>query len=62
LEGRGRRLPGTALVEVKIEKGTQQPNQKAFEQIAINHGYYYAIVRSIEDCESLIRRFRLDEI
>jgi hypothetical protein len=50
------------FVEVKIEKGSQQPNQKAFEQIAINHGYYYAIVRSIEDCESLIRRFKADEI
>jgi hypothetical protein len=50
------------FVEVKIDKGTQQPNQKAFEQIALSHGYYYAIVRSIEDCESLIKRFRLDEI
>ena len=50
------------FVEVKIDKGSQQPNQKAFEQIALNHGYYYAIVRSIEDCESLIKRFKADEI
>jgi hypothetical protein len=50
------------FVEVKFEKGSQQPNQKAFEQIAINHGYYYSIVRSIEDCESLIKRFKANEI
>jgi hypothetical protein len=50
------------FVEVKIEKGSQQPNQKGFEQIAISHGYYYAVVRSIEDCESLIKRFKADEI
>jgi hypothetical protein len=50
------------FVEVKIEKQYQQPNQKAFESIAINHGYYYAIVRSIDDCESLINRFKADEL
>jgi len=50
------------FVEVKIKTGTQQPNQKLFEQIAIKHGYYYAIVRSIYDCESLIRKFKSNEI
>ena len=50
------------FVEVKIEKGKQSPNQKEFESIAIKHGYYYAVVRSINDCESILRRFRLNEI
>ena len=50
------------FVEVKIEKGSQQPNQKAFEQIALSHRYYYAIVRSIEECEELIKRYKADEI
>jgi hypothetical protein len=50
------------FVEVKIDKGTQQPNQKDFEKIAISHGYYYAIVRSIEDCENLIKKFKANEI
>jgi hypothetical protein len=50
------------FVEVKIEKGKQSPTQKEFESIAIKHGYYYAVVRSINDCESILRRFRLNEI
>ena len=50
------------FVEVKIDKGSQQPNQKAFQAIALAHGYYYAIVRSIEDCEELIKRYKADEI
>jgi len=50
------------FVEVKIEKGKQSQSQKEFEAIAIKHGYYYAIVRSINDCISLIYRFRKNEI
>lgn len=50
------------FVEVKIDKGTQQPNQKAFEAIAKGHGYYYAVVRSIDDCIDLITKFKADEI
>jgi hypothetical protein len=50
------------FIEVKIEKGSQQPNQKDFEKIAISHGYYYAIVRSIEDCENLLKKFKANEI
>lgn len=50
------------FVEVKIDKGIQQPNQKAFQAIALAHGYYYAIVRSIEDCEELIKRYKADKI
>lgn len=50
------------FVEVKIGKGMQQPNQKAFEVIAINHGYYYAVVRSIDDCIDLINKFKSNQI
>jgi len=41
------------FIEVKIEKGKQSPSQKEFESIAIKHDYYYAIVRSIDDCISI---------
>lgn len=50
------------FVEVKIDKGTQQANQKTFEAIAINHGYHYAVVRSIDDCIDLITKFKANEI
>jgi hypothetical protein len=50
------------FVEVKIEKGSQQPNQKAFQQIALAHGYYYTIVRRLDDCIELLRKFKADEI
>jgi len=50
------------FVEVKIEKGKQSLTQKDFEAVAIKHGYYYAVVTSIDDCISLINRFRKNEI
>jgi len=50
------------FVEVKIEKGKQSQSQKEFEAVAIKHGYYYAVVRSIDDCINLISRFRKNEI
>ena len=50
------------FVEVKIDKGKQSQSQKDFEAIAIKHGYYYAVVRSIEDCFYLISRFKKNEI
>lgn len=50
------------FVEVKIDKGKQSQSQKDFEAVAIKHGYYYAVVRSIDDCISLINRFRKNEI
>ena len=50
------------FVEVKIDKGKQQPNQKSFENICYCSGYYYAIVKSIEDCENLIKKFDSNQI
>lgn len=50
------------FVEVKIDKGKQSQSQKDFEAVAMNHGYYYAVVRSIDDCISLINRFKKNEI
>lgn len=68
-EGRFRRLPkhtprgvpdilavkdGRAIfIEVKAEKGRQSEHQKEFERDAIAAGATYALVRSIEDVQSL---------
>ena len=46
------------FIEVKIEKGRQTPNQKDFEQIALKHGYFYSVVRSIDDCIDLLNKFK----
>lgn len=50
------------FVEVKIDKGKQSQSQKDFEAVAMKHGYYYAVVRSVDDCISLINQFRKNEI
>lgn len=50
------------FIEVKIEKGKQTSSQEAFEQIALAHGYFYSVVRSIDDCENIIRKFKSNEI
>jgi hypothetical protein len=50
------------FIEVKYDKGKQSPNQIEFENIAIKHGYYYAVVRSIDDCISILKRFRSNEV
>jgi IS4 transposase len=50
------------FVEVKIDKGKQSQSQKDFEAVAMKHGYYYAVVRSIDDCISLIKKFKANEI
>jgi len=46
------------FVEVKIDKGRQTPNQKDFEQIALKHGYFYSVVRSLDECIELLNKFR----
>lgn len=50
------------FMEVKTAKGVLSPNQKAFQKQAIAHGYYYAVVRSIEDCTKLLQEFKLNQI
>jgi len=50
------------FMEVKFGKGIQTPNQKAFEKRALIHGYYYAVVRSIDDCKELLDKFKLNQI
>jgi hypothetical protein len=50
------------FIEVKIEKGKQSSSQQAFEQIALAHGYYYAVVRSIDDCINVLNRFKSNQI
>jgi hypothetical protein len=50
------------FVEVKIEQGKQSLSQKEFGAVVMKHGYYYAVVISIDDCINLIERFRKNEI
>lgn len=50
------------FVEVKCKGNYQQPSQKKFQAICLKHGYYYAVVRSIEECEELINQFKTNQI
>lgn len=50
------------FVEVKTPKGVKSENQKAFEKEAMKHKYYYAVVRSVDDCISLIEKYKLNKI
>ena len=50
------------FMEVKTAKGVQSPNQKAFQKQAIANGYYYAVVRSVDDCIELLNKFKLNLI
>ena len=42
------------MLEAKIEKGTQQPNQKVWESKIIQAGFSYQIFRSKEEFISII--------
>lgn len=50
------------FVEVKTKKGIKSEYQREFEREALKHGYYYAVVRSIEDCITLLEEFKLNQI
>jgi hypothetical protein len=50
------------FMEVKTAKGVQSPNQKAFQKQAIENGYYYAVVKSVDDCIELLNKFKLNLI
>jgi hypothetical protein len=50
------------FVEVKTKKGIKSEYQREFEKQAIAHNYYYAVVRSIEDCIILLEKFKLNQI
>ena len=47
-------------VEVKTIKGRQSENQKSWQRAVEAQGYYYAIVRSLDDFAELLRWY-LDE-
>ena len=50
---------GTCLfVEIKTEKGKQQPSQKEFEAIVKAHGMKYVIWRNIEDAVDYVKNLR----
>lgn len=42
-------------LEVKTEKGKQSELQKNFQAMVEEHGHIYAVVRSIEDVEALLK-------
>jgi len=50
------------FVEVKTAKGVKSEFQREFEREALIHGYYYAVVRSIDDCKELLEKFKLNQI
>lgn len=50
------------FVEVKTTKGVKSEYQREFEKQAIKHGYYYAVVKSIDDCIDLIEKYKLNQI
>jgi hypothetical protein len=50
------------FVEVKTAKGVKSEYQREFQKVAIANGYYYAVVRSIDDCIELLEKFKLNEI
>ena len=44
------------FVEVKLEKGRQQPNQIEFEKTVTALGFEYHVVRSLEEFQKIIRK------
>jgi hypothetical protein len=50
------------FVEVKTPKGIKSEYQREFEKQAIAHGYYYAVVRSVGDCITLLEKYKLNQI
>ena len=42
------------MIELKNEKGSQQPNQKKWENTVVDNGFEYYIVRSLEAFQVLI--------
>lgn len=44
-------------IEMKTPKGRQQPNQKEFEKIVVEHGYGYALPRSLEQFQEIVTNY-----
>lgn len=47
-------------IECKSPTGKQNPNQKAWEQKATNHGVRYGLARSVSDAVALLVAWQLD--
>lgn len=47
-------------VEMKTERGRQSESQKAFERAVVGEGYRYAVCRSFEDFERVVRGYLAD--
>ena len=46
----------------KTPKGIKSEYQREFEKQAIAHGYYYAVVKSVGDCITLLEKYKLNQI
>ena len=44
-------------IEMKTERGRQSESQKAFERAVVGEGYRYAVCRSFEDFEGVVREY-----
>ena len=44
-------------IEMKTERGRQSESQKAFECAVVREGYRYAVCRSFEDFEGVVRGY-----
>lgn len=49
------RLPCVIWLEVKTATGKQSELQRSFQQQAERHGHRYAVVRSVDDVEALLK-------
>jgi hypothetical protein len=52
------KIPTVLWIEVKSPKGRQTPEQKSFEQHAIEMGQHYLLARSLEDILAWLREHR----
>jgi hypothetical protein len=46
----------TILIEVKADDGRQSPSQKEFEVKARRFGHRYHVVRSVDECDAIIKK------
>jgi hypothetical protein len=50
------------MIEFKNDNGKQLPEQKKWEELIINEGFQYHIIRSIEEFKTLIKNANTSEI
>ena len=43
------------MIELKNDKGTQQPTQKSWQSLVQSQGFRYEIIRSLEEFQKLVK-------